>query len=103
MILNFIISQVPKLTSKCLPWKCENIATRVSSKAADCGIIIDNQIWLFFIIAMLTFIERQKRALKKFDPRTLCTKKPFGYRVIHHGYSLMSCPGLFAEMFKKLC
>ena len=21
-------------------------------------------------------------------------KKPFGYRVVHHGYSLMSCPGL---------
>jgi len=37
--------------------------------------------------------EQQKKALKKFDPRTWCTKKPFGYRVIHHGYSLMSCPG----------
>ena len=36
----------------------------------------------------------KKTALKKFDLRTWCTKKPFGYRVIHHGYSLMSCPGL---------
>ena len=35
-----------------------------------------------------------KKALKKFDPRTWCKKKPFRYRVIHHGYSWMSCPGL---------
>ena len=44
-------------------------------------------------VAQVLFIERQKKALKKFGPRTWCTKKPFGYRVIHHGYSLMSCPG----------
>ena len=25
-----------------------------------------------------------KKALKKFGLRTWCTKKPFGYRVIHH-------------------
>ena len=44
------------------------------------------------LLLLLLFIERQKNALKKFDPRTWCTKKPFSYRVIHHGYSLMSCP-----------
>ena len=33
-----------------------------------------------------------KNTLKKFGPRTWCTKKPFGYRVIHQN-SLMSCSG----------
>ena len=26
-----------------------------------------------------------------FGPRTWCTKTPFAYRVVRHGYSLMSC------------
>ena len=34
-------------------------------------------------------IKRQK-ALKKFNLRTWCIKKSFGYRVILYGYSLMS-------------
>ena len=33
-----------------------------------------------------------KNMLKIFGPRTWCTIKPFGYRVVHHGYLLMSCP-----------
>ena len=28
-----------------------------------------------------------------FSLKTWCTKKPFGYRVAHHGYLLTSCPG----------
>ena len=39
------------------------------------------------------FIERQIKALKMFSLKTWCTKKPFGYRVAHHGYLLTSCPG----------
>ena len=47
------------------------------------------------------FIEQKKEAFKKFDPRTWCTKKPFGYRVIHHRYSLMSCPGQYITKLEK--
>ena len=39
------------------------------------------------------FIGRQIKALKIFSLKTWCTKKPFGYRVAHHGYLLTSCPG----------
>ena len=42
---------------------------------------------------VVLFIERQIKALKMFSLKTLCTKKPFGYRVAHHGYLLTSCPG----------
>ena len=38
-------------------------------------------------------IERHKKALKIFCPKTWCTKKPFGYRVAHDGYLLTSYPG----------
>ena len=38
-----------------------------------------------------------KKALKIFDPKTQCTKKPFGYRVAQHGYLLISCQGLFLD------
>ena len=43
----------------------------------------------------ILFIERQKKAHKIFGPRTWCTKKLFDYRVTHHGYHLMSCPGQY--------
>ena len=29
-------------------------------------------------------------------------EKPFGYRVVHHGYSLMCCPGHFKVSLKFL-
>ena len=32
-----------------------------------------------------------KEALTTTDPRSWCTKKPFGYRVAHHGRSLTFC------------
>ena len=57
-------------------------------------------LWSFLSLLVLLFIERHKtKALKKFDPWTWCTKKPFGYRVIYHGCSLMSCPGLQRQCF----
>ena len=34
-----------------------------------------------------------KNTFKIFGPGTWCTKKPFGYWVVHHGYLLTSCPG----------
>ena len=37
---------------------------------------------------MLLFI---KKTLKLFGPKSWCTKKPFGYRVVHHRYFLTSC------------
>ena len=39
------------------------------------------------------FFERQKNFVQEFWFKDLVCKKPFGYRVMHHGYSLMSCPG----------
>ena len=35
---------------------------------------------------------KKKKVLKKFGPKTWCTKKPFSFWVIHHSYSLMTCP-----------
>ena len=35
-----------------------------------------------------------KNTLKTFSLRTWCTKKPFGYRIVHNGNLLTSCPGL---------
>ena len=52
---------------------------------------------LNYIGVLYCLLNDNKKVLKKFDPRTWCMKKPFGYRVIHHGYSLMSCPGLVYE------
>ena len=40
-----------------------------------------------------------KKTLKIFGPRTWCEKKPFGHRIAHHGYLLMSCPGQYINKF----
>ena len=42
-----------------------------------------------------------KKALKTFSPKTWCMKKPFCYRVAHHGYLLTSCPGLYNKLTKE--
>ena len=50
---------------------------------------------MFFVFSFTSMIVYwTKNTLKIFDPWTWCTKKPFGYRVAHHGYLLTSCPGL---------
>ena len=54
-------------------------------------------------ILSILFIEEQKNALRMFSPKAWCTKKPFGYRVAHHGYLLTSFPGLFGPLCAKLC
>ena len=56
-----------------------------------------------FTVALYVYclLNDKKKKLKKFDPRTWCTKKPYGYRVILHGYSLMSCPGQHILNFKS--
>ena len=36
-----------------------------------------------------------------FGSKTWCMKKPFGYRVAHHGYLLTSCPGLYVHYYNK--
>ena len=52
---------------------------------------------------LLLFIKRQTKALKMFVPKTWCTKKPFVYQVLHHGYLLTSCPGQsLTDIFKVL-
>ena len=45
-----------------------------------------------FIATMLYSLLNDKKTLKIFGPRTWCTKLSFGYRVVHHGYFLTSCP-----------
>ena len=41
----------------------------------------------------LEFIEQKRRSkCSVYAPGA--QKKPFGYRVVHHGYLLMSCPRL---------
>ena len=47
----------------------------------------------FFKAGYYSLLNDKKNTLKIFGPGTWWTKKPFGYRVAHHGYILMSCPG----------
>ena len=44
-------------------------------------------------INTVLFNERKIKALKMFNPKTWCTKKPFDYGFAHHGYLLTSCLG----------
>ena len=43
-----------------------------------------NLIIKYFLSMYVMFIKRLKKAIKIFDPRTWCTKKPFGHQVAHH-------------------
>ena len=44
----------------------------------------------------------KKRITNKFGPRIQCTEKPFGYRVIDHGYSLMSCHDMYSCLWQNI-
>ena len=48
---------------------------------------------LMWMWVSILFIERQKKRSKSLIQEPGVRKKPFGYRVIHHGYSLLSYPG----------
>ena len=52
------------------------------------------------LVHCICLLNDKKKTLKKFGPRTWCTKKPFGYRVIHQN-SLTSCPGLTSFLQSK--
>ena len=49
--------------------------------------------YLISEILIVLLVERQIKALKIFGVKTWCTKKPFGYQVVHHGYTLKVCQG----------
>ena len=57
-------------------------------------IAILSYISLNIFVLVYCLLNDKNKTLKKFGLRTWCTNKPYSYRVIHHGYSLMCCPGL---------
>ena len=61
-------------------------------KKTICNLIsrlLDNKKMFIFILL------DDKNTLEIISPRTWCTTKTFANRVVHHGYLLTSCPGLF--------
>ena len=76
-------------------WNAEVEQLNIKCKIIFYGFAIETKMLTLGVLIQYQKIRyNKKKALKKFDPRTWCTKKPFGYRVIHHGYSLMSCPSI---------